>query len=1148
MFSIRVSISVSLVAVVSLLGCGSSLSNSVGTVVEGNGNVMGGSLPIANATIQLYSVGTNGDHTSATPLLTKPVSTDSKGSFSIQGLYSCVNATEVYLTATGGNPTPGEANKDLALMVALGPCASLNSQAKIVVNELTTVASVNALAPYMTSYLAVGSGVNDAANLSEAFTLAAELVNPATGTSPGLNVPSGYTVPTATIDTLADAAASCVGSSGGAAGDGTPCGNLFSLTTPPNGNAPTNTISALLSIANNPGRNTNLLYQLASLNTSFEPQLTSVPSNFSVALIGPPIPPTPPATPSLALSPTSITFPSTPIGGASGVQEVTLTNSGNASATLAGIQISGPGSSDFTDTNNCSTTLAAGASCTIMITFSPQNNVTPNATLTVNEGQLSVALSGSLSETDTALQWPSAVLSASPSLYVNYNDQTSSFLDQISGQTLSSGGGTVTTQQPGFDSTTPSNTSAGFSWNAYSAAPNDTLGTLEWDVPWTMMIHIDRLNWNRTGALVLASKGDLGACAGVLLCNTNSGSPDSWWQLFIAMSNSSPSSQLCFMRNGYGKGASQQAVCTGAATNWFEAMPNGFNYNIVIEDSGTGAPDALSIYINGLLVGQGGYIPGITWSNTYSTGFGNVAVSVTGGAGYANTTAYTSTGGGPACTLTGTMYATNGVPTAAYSSTGDSNYGCTSPPTIVLTSPTGTGAVLTATSAAMSMNSTTHPLMVPGYVSKGVTYGVAGNNSAAPPTNVDEFAIFPGNLNFKQITALFYETKFYQNEVASGLTTSPPLVVLEGFGCGPDFSGPQTVAMTIGAARAGLIQLIGAIDDDGNSNGTNSVGWWRQMLDEAGFANVPLSVGPNSSKPNVGGCPAANITAYNASTPQNASSYESSVTMLRTLYAKYSTQPIYVLMTQAANGYASFVLSPADTISPLTGLQLQAQNAGNGAWMNMFEGNTSITPNDYATIQKYNGSLPIYSLGGTPQSGGPGIFESRPTTDPLYMAALAQSQDTISGWTNLNLAQVMTPMFWGGVRVSYSGGTGYANSTPFTSTGGGVSCHVTGIMTASGGVPNGIETYWGESFPASTIYNGIGYGCTSPPTIVLTAPTGTGVTLSASPGIAAACYDTTGCNNVYQVVPNVYSNPINPGGMEPIFQWFQNSLIDPPVN
>ncbi len=1159
MVPIRSAFLVSLFGLILLSGCGSSSSVSLPSISNGTGTVLGGSQAVSNATIELYTIGTTGDRTLATPLLTKTVTTDSKGSFSIKGLYSCANATDVYLTATGGDPLPGIANGNLALMTALGPCTSLSNEKPIVVNEPTTVAAVNALAHYMASYTTVGSSSADTGSIASAFTLANEFVNPDTGTSPGLNIPIGYSVPINTIDTLADIIAACVNSDGGTAGDGSPCGNLFAWTTPPNGNAPTNTISALLFLANNPGLNTSSLYQLASLNNSFEPELTGPPSTFAVGLL-PPLVTTPPSSSSLVLNVATMTFPSTAIGSTSEVQDVTLQNSGNAEASLSGIQIGGPGSTDFLESNNCPAVLAVGGSCTILLTFAPQENVTPNATLTVNQGQPSLSLSGSLLQTTNLLQWPSTVLAASPSLYLNFNDETSSFLDQISGQTFLSGG-TVTPQQPGFDNTNPNNYSASFTWNAYSSAPNNTLGSIDWNIPWTMMVHIDRLNWNRTGALILASKGDPGPCAGVVLCSSSWGIQNSWWQLFIAMGTNSHSSQLCFMRNGYSTAHAQQAVCTGLEPNYFEAMPNGFNYNIVVEDSGTGAPGALSLYINGLLVGdtnQGASIPGFTWSNTYSDSFGRVSVSVSGGTGYANATSYSSVGGGPNCNVTGTMYATDGIPYAAYSSEGNNNYGCTSAPTIVLTSPTGEGAALTATSAPMSMNSTTQPLMVAGYASsyvngnavgsETVSYGAAGSNSAAPPLNVDEFAIFPGNLTFKQITDMFYETKFYQNEVFPGLKAAPPLVVLEGYGCGPDFSGDQTVAMTIGAAKAGLIRLIGVIDDDGQPNGSNSVGWWREMLDEAGFTNIPLSIGPNSPGANIGGCPAANITAYSASTPQNPSSYESSVTMLRTLYAENSTEPIYTLMTQAANGYEAFVMSPSDSISPLTGLQLQAQNAANGAWMNMFEGNLSLTQNDYTTIWANNGNLPIYVIGGTPQNGGPGIFESRTPADPLYMAAVANKQDTISGWTNQNLAQVLSPMFWGGVIISNSGGTGYADYTPFTATGGGANCHVNGIMTASGGVPNGIQTYWGVSFPSSSIYNGIGYGCTSPPTIVLTDPIGTGVTLTASTTFAATCYWSSGCKNVYSVWPNVYANPVNQGGMAPIFEWFQNSLIDPPVN
>lgn len=773
--------------------------------------------------------------------------------------------------------------------------------------------------------------------------------------------------------------------------------------------------------------------------------------------------------------------------------------------------------------------------------------------------------------------------------------------------------GTVTTQQPGFDATNNANYSAAFPYNGFTAAPNNTLGgSMEWKTPWTMLNHIDRLNWDRTGTLVLASKGDLQGCvyASAGTC-TSSGS---WWKLVVQPNTyNANASQLCFERNGTGAaGQAQQVVCTDAN---YDAMPNGFNYDIVVEDSGTGQPGALTMWINGSQVGTS--LPGSSTSLSYANGFGSVALAVTaGGSGYAATTNFTSTGGGANCVVTGTATATSGVITSIVSGTGYINAGCTSNPTIVLTSPTGTGATFTATSAPMSMNSTTAPLMAPGYLSNGVVYGVGGTDAAQNPVNSDEFAIFPGNLTFGQITNIFYETKFYQSQLFPNIPSNPPLVIFEGTGCGPDFSGDQSVAMVIGAARAGLIRLVGMFDDDGNANGINSVGWWRQMLDQAGLADVPLSVGASGATVSTGGCPAASITAYNASTPQNPASYESAVTMLRTLFAKYPTAPIDVLLTKTYNGYAQFLASPADGISSLTGAQLQAQNATNGGWISFYEGNISLDTTDRNAIWTTNGPMPIWVPGGVGGQGGPGILASRTANDPLYMAAVGNTTDTVNGYTNQDVAQVLSPYFNGGVTVAYSGGTGYANATPFTSKGGGPYCHVTGIMTASSGDPNGIQTSWGASFPSTTTYNGLGYGCspatftatgsgtnltvssvagvitigdtisgtgipagttiaaqtsgtpggagvyttsvattasaatvTRTPTVVLTSPTGTGVMLTSALTVFLNAYS-AGATNTWSVWPSQYDQNPGSGGSAttaPIFSWFENSLMDPPV-
>jgi hypothetical protein len=139
---------------------------------------------VSGATVQLYAAGTTGDGSAATAMLSPSVTTDANGEFTLTGLYTCPSAgTLVYLVATGGNPgLNGTANNSaLALMAALGPCGNLTSSTFIVVNELTTVAAVYSLAPFMTSATSVGWGANDQTALSSAFMLATQLVNTATG-------------------------------------------------------------------------------------------------------------------------------------------------------------------------------------------------------------------------------------------------------------------------------------------------------------------------------------------------------------------------------------------------------------------------------------------------------------------------------------------------------------------------------------------------------------------------------------------------------------------------------------------------------------------------------------------------------------------------------------------------------------------------------------------------------------------------------------------------------------------------------------------------------------------------------------------------------------------------------------------------------
>jgi trimeric autotransporter adhesin len=308
------------------------------------GIVRGGQQPVSGATVQLYAVGTAGDGSAATPLLSPVAVTDANGGFGITGTYTCPSpGTLTYIAAAGGNPGLGSGtnNANLVMMAALGPCGNLNASTYIVINELTTVAAVYALAPFMTSATAVGTGTNDATALASAFTFASELVNTNTGSAPGASVPAEVGVPVMQINLLGDIVAPCVNSAGGTAGDTTACGQLFTLTTPPAQTPATNTTVALLHLADNPTLNTNALFSLTQPDAPFQPTAAITPGILDVSLSYPS---------ALTISPSSLDFGSVTNGFTSNSQNLTLANNSANAVRLVSFGLAGSNAGDFSTT------------------------------------------------------------------------------------------------------------------------------------------------------------------------------------------------------------------------------------------------------------------------------------------------------------------------------------------------------------------------------------------------------------------------------------------------------------------------------------------------------------------------------------------------------------------------------------------------------------------------------------------------------------------------------------------------------------------------------------------------------------------------------------------------------------------------------
>lgn len=236
---------------------------------------MAATKPVVGASVQFYAAGNSGNGSAPSPLLSTALTSAADGSFTVPSGYTCPSSqTPVYLLSKGGQPaSAASANSSLWLMTALGPCGSIASSSSFPINEVTTAASVWALASFMSSGGDVGASCTNTMGLDNAFATANELVNAATGESPGAALPSTVAVPTAKLNSLANAVASCTASAGGSA-----CSPLFNAAS---GSAvPTNTIDAALNIAHAPANNVAAIYALAAGSAVFSPALGATPPDW----------------------------------------------------------------------------------------------------------------------------------------------------------------------------------------------------------------------------------------------------------------------------------------------------------------------------------------------------------------------------------------------------------------------------------------------------------------------------------------------------------------------------------------------------------------------------------------------------------------------------------------------------------------------------------------------------------------------------------------------------------------------------------------------------------------------------------------------------------------------------------------------------
>jgi len=113
--------------------------------------------------------------------------------------------------------------------------------------------------------------------------------------------------------------------------------------------------------------------------------------------------------PVVSLSPTSLSFGGQPVNETSQAQTIKLENTGSATLSISSLTITGTNAGDFAQTNQCSSRVSAGATCTISVTFTPLAMGSRTASISITDNASGSPQTVSLTGTGTA-----ALVSLSP--------------------------------------------------------------------------------------------------------------------------------------------------------------------------------------------------------------------------------------------------------------------------------------------------------------------------------------------------------------------------------------------------------------------------------------------------------------------------------------------------------------------------------------------------------------------------------------------------------------------------------------------------------------------------------------------------------------------------------------------------------------
>jgi sugar lactone lactonase YvrE len=262
-------------------GCGGSgTQSSVSSLAPPTaftGIIRSGTVPVSGAAISFEAAGTSGPGTGSTDLLPgSTITSDANGKFTIPEFTCPSSASQVYLVGRGGSVNSGSEDPALVMMAALGDCGNINSSTTVVMNEVTTAASVWALAQFMAPGAVVGATSTNAAGIRNAFQTAENLADNSNGTAPGPSLPSSTILETAKLNSLANILWSC-----DQPASGTACGTLFNQAAEA-GTTPSNTLDAALAIVRQPGANVAAIFGLQT-STPYQPSLNAAPNDWMLS-------------------------------------------------------------------------------------------------------------------------------------------------------------------------------------------------------------------------------------------------------------------------------------------------------------------------------------------------------------------------------------------------------------------------------------------------------------------------------------------------------------------------------------------------------------------------------------------------------------------------------------------------------------------------------------------------------------------------------------------------------------------------------------------------------------------------------------------------------------------------------------------------